>query len=133
MRNRLSIRTRFALLSAALAVGVLGAGMFTVYQIERRQVEQNLRSDARNAAVNLSTAGERDRAADDGASQGSAEPGDDSGESGSGGAPQVTERYDDVVRAYLSARGGSNELLVSIADDGSLLANTARARRLAPH
>ena len=52
MRNRLSIRTRFALLSAALAVGVLGAGMFTVYQIERRQVEQNLRADARNAAVN---------------------------------------------------------------------------------
>ena len=57
-------------MSAALAVGVLGAGMFTVYQIERRQVEQNLRADARNAAVNLSTAGERDRAADDGASAG---------------------------------------------------------------
>ena len=64
---RLSIRTRFALMSAALAVGVLAAGMFTVYQIERRQVEQNLRADARNAAVDLATAGERDRAADDGA------------------------------------------------------------------
>ena len=131
MRHRVSIRTRFALMSAALAVGVLGAGMFTVYQIERRQVSQNLQADARTAAVNLSTAGERDSAADNGASEGSAQPGDDSGESGSGAAPPASERYDDVVRAYLGARGGSNELLASIADDGSLLANTARARRLA--
>src|SRR6185503_9522267 len=42
-----------------------------------------------------------------------------------------TEQDDDVVRAYLSARGGSNELLLRIAADGSLMANTARARQLA--
>jgi signal transduction histidine kinase len=112
-------------MSAVLALGVLAAGMFTVYQIELRQVGQNLRGDARSAAHDLATAGEHV-----GEPDGSVSGGEDS-EGGNGAAVRPTEQDDDVVRAYLSARGGSNELLLRIAADGSLMANTARARQLA--
>jgi signal transduction histidine kinase len=59
MRPHLAIRTRFALMSAALAIGVLTAGMVTVYLIERQQVQQSLRAAAHTAATDLARAGER--------------------------------------------------------------------------
>jgi signal transduction histidine kinase len=122
MRARLSIRTRFALMSALLAVGVLAAGMFTVYLIQRRTVEQNLRQDARNAAVALAAAGDRDV-------HGGSSGGDDSGEDGSG-AQRPSEPSEDGLRTYLQARGGTNQLLVSIAKDGTVLSNASRAAPL---
>ena len=45
-------------MSALLAVGVLAAAMFTVYQIERRQVAQTLRRRAARRSV-WRRAGER--------------------------------------------------------------------------
>ena len=59
MRPHLAIRTRFALISAVLAVGVLAAGLLTVYLIERQQAQQALRADARSAATDLARAGEQ--------------------------------------------------------------------------
>jgi signal transduction histidine kinase len=144
MKPRLSIRTRFALMSAMLAVGVLMAGMFTVYLIERHQVEQALRADARTAATGLARAGEGREpstatAPETTADGFSSESGDDTGESSS--APRrpaaagtktapTTEPDDEVLRSYLRARGGSDQLLVSIGADGTTHANTSLARRL---
>ena len=50
MRRGLAIRTRLAIVSATLAVGVLAAGLLTVYLIDRRQVDQSLATSARRAA-----------------------------------------------------------------------------------
>ena len=47
VRGGLAIRTRLAIVSATLAVGVLAAGLLTVYLIDRRQVDQSLAADAR--------------------------------------------------------------------------------------
>ena len=53
MRRGLAIRTRLAIVSATLAVGVLAAGLLTVYLIDRRQVDQSLATSARRAAGDL--------------------------------------------------------------------------------
>ena len=60
MRGRLAIRTRLAIVSATLAVGVLAAGLLTVYLIDRRQVDQTLTTAARRAAADLAAAGLHD-------------------------------------------------------------------------
>ena len=60
MRHQLAIRTRFALITAALAFSVLLAGMLTIYLIERREVAQTLQSQARRAAADLAQAQHKD-------------------------------------------------------------------------
>ena len=59
MKGGLAIRTRLAIVSATLAVGVLAAGLLTVYLIDRRQVDQSLAADARTAARDLAESGQR--------------------------------------------------------------------------
>jgi len=59
VRLHLPIRARLALVGAALAAGVLAAGLLTVYLIEAHQVHQTLVADARRAAHDLATVGER--------------------------------------------------------------------------
>jgi signal transduction histidine kinase len=109
VRGRLAIRTRLAIVSATLAVGVLAAGLLTVYLIDRRQVDQSLAADARRAAHDLAAAGPR----------------------GGDAADETTpESQDEVVTAYLQARGGSGQLLASIVPGGSNRANIRLARRL---
>ena len=155
MKPHLAIRTRFALISAVLAVGVLAAGLLTVYLIDRQQAQQALRADARNAATDLARVGERNEAqapssrAVSAASAGSTGARDDGTVETGDGAPstsgQVTaggaatadtgsqasrEASDAVVKSYLAARVGSDQLLASISRDGTVLANTALARRL---
>ena len=192
MRPHLAIRTRFALVTAALALGVLSAGMLTVYLIERHQVDQTLRGDARTAARDLARAREREARDAAGSRPGgsptqrlepgspappaetdenpgspseppaggagppagsdenpgsSSEPpaGGASGDAAAAGSPvgesqaadvtaatsrQAPEADDDVVRGYLTARAGSDQLLISVGDDGRILANRAAARAL---
>jgi signal transduction histidine kinase len=155
MRPHLAIRTRFALISAVLAVGVLAAGLLTVYLIERQQAQQALRADARNAATDLARAGERNEARapssravspasasstgarDDGAVEtGDGAPSTSGQRTAGGGSTADTgsqssrEASDAVVKSYLAARVGSDQLLASISRDGTVLANTALARRL---
>src|SRR5436305_11271551 len=60
MRHQLAIRTRFALITAALAFAVLLTGMLTIYLIERREVAQTLQAQARRAAVDLARAQHKD-------------------------------------------------------------------------
>lgn len=193
MRPRLAIRTRFALMSSALAIGVLTAGMVTVYLIERQQVQQSLRAAAHTAATDLARAGERRDAhpaasqpdtgppastappstggstqgggattsgggtntwtppastgdgtgteRDDGGSSSGTSLGgnhlttvadDSSGAAAAGDAGDgAPEADDDAVRSYLKARGTSEQLLATISPDGTVLANTGLARRLA--
>ena len=184
MRPHLAIRTRFALITAALALGVLLAGMLTVYLVERREVAQALQDQARRAAFDLARAKHksevRERAAqrpaggsssdtqppssggsqpappsssvppagsDDG-STGSGSTGSDQGEGGDSGpvssdaafiisggseSEKERERGDDVVKAYLRARSGSDQLLLTLARDGSVLSNRPAARGLLAH
>ena len=191
MRPHLAIRTRFALITAALALGVLLAGMFTVYLVERRQVAQALQNQAHQAAVDLARAKHKDdvregrQATGGGSTQPQSTPStggttptptwppppattdDGSGSGGGGGSSQpesgggssqpesgdggssgggvssdaalVTsrnsseadqERGDDVVRAYLRAREGSDQLLLTVTPDGTVLSNRPAARGL---
>ncbi|MGH3138785.1 MAG: sensor histidine kinase [Gaiellales bacterium] len=109
MRGRLAIRTRLAIVSATLAVGVLAAGLLTVYLIDRRQVDQSLAADARTAARDLAGSGQR------------------RGDAVDDTRPEVD---DDLVSAYLQARGGSAQLLASVVPGGPNRANTPLARRL---
>jgi signal transduction histidine kinase len=181
MKPHLAIRTRFALITATLALGVLLAGMLTVYLVERREVAQALQDQARRAAVELARAKHKGdvsehthRQAKGSSSQsqppsgGSSQPappptstpndgGGDSGSTGggtggwgggesgdgsggvssdaaflvSGGESEAEhERSDDVVRSYLRARSGSDQLLLTVAGDGTVLSNRPAARGL---
>jgi signal transduction histidine kinase len=109
VRGRLAIRTRLAIVSATLAVGVLAAGMLTVYLIDRRQVDQSLASDARRAAQDLAAAGPR---------------------TGDAADETTPESQAEVVTAYLQARGGSGQLLAIVVPGGRNRANSLLARRL---
>ena len=187
MRPQLAIRTRFALITAALALGVLLAGMLTVYLVERREVAQVLQDQARQAAVDLARAKHkgdvRERTQRSGAGTSSQAPpsstgsqpappstsvpqgssGDGGGDTGStgggtggwgggdggsssggvssdaaylvsGGESDVEhEKGDDVVKAYLRARSGSDQLLMTVAPDGTVLSNRPAARGLLAH
>jgi heavy metal sensor kinase len=121
VRGRLAIRTRLAIVSATLAVGVLAAGLLTVYLIDRRQVDQSLATDARRAAADLAAAG---------LGRGTlpaASPGAPSGDSADETRP---ESEGELVAAYLKARSGSGQLLASVVPGGPRRANSRRARRL---
>ncbi|HYW29367.1 MAG TPA: hypothetical protein VE824_06145, partial [Gaiellales bacterium] len=190
MKPHLAIRTRFALITAALALGVLLAGMLTVYLVERREVAQVLQDQARQAAVDLARARHRGdvsertqrsgsgtsspapppstggsqsappststpppASTDGGGDTGSGSTGGGTGgwEGGDGGsssggvssdAAYLTstgesdaehERSDDVVKAYLNARSGSDQLLMTVAPDGTVLSNRPAARELLSH
>jgi signal transduction histidine kinase len=120
--GRLAIRTRLAIVSATLAVGVLAAGLLTVYLIDRRQVDQSLTTAARRAAADLAAAGFR----------GGVPPpvSGPSTPSGNAGDETKQESDDELVGAYLQARQGSGQLLASIAPGGRRRANSLLARRL---
>ena len=90
MKGGLAIRTRLAIVSATLAVGVLAAGLLTVYLIDRRQVDQSLAADARGAAPRSRRVG-RQRTPDRRAPTKRRSP---------------TESDDRLVTAYLQARAG---------------------------
>jgi two-component system, OmpR family, sensor kinase len=109
VRGGLAIRTRLAIVSATLAVGVLAAGMLTVYLIDRRQVDQSLAADAQSAARDLAGSGQR---------------------RGDAADETKPETDDDLVTAYLQARGGSGQLLASVIPGGPNRANSPLARRL---
>ena len=121
MRGRLAIRTRLAIVSATLAVGVLAAGLLTVYLIDRRQVDQTLTTAAHRAAADLAAAGLRDGVPP--ASAPTTPAGNDGGES-------AQESDDEVLGAYLKARQGSGQLLASVSPGGRRRANSLLARRL---
>ena len=153
MRLGVPIRLRLALVSAALAVGMLVAGLVTVYVIERQQVHRTLAGDARRAADALATVGEprepqasttpattaphtAPQAQDDGSS--------DNGESETAGgsatassaaqAPAVAsgeqEADDAEARLYLRAREGSDQLLAVVPRHGTPYTNNKRAAAL---
>jgi len=109
VRGGLAIRTRLAIVSATLAVGVLAAGLLTVYLIDRRQVDQSLAADARTAARDLAGSGQR-----------RGDPADET----------RTETDGERVTTYLQARGGSGQLLASVVPGGPNRANSRLARRL---
>jgi signal transduction histidine kinase len=121
VRRGLAIRTRLAFLSALLAVGVLAAGLLTVYLIDRRQVDQSLAASARRAAIQLadSTLNPAPPAVvpGAGADDGSKEP--------------RGESRDERVTAYLDARSGTGQLLASVVPGGKQnRANSKLAERL---
>jgi signal transduction histidine kinase len=120
LRRGLAIRTRLAIVSATLAVGVLAAGLLTVYLIDRRQVDQSLASAARRAAADL--AGSTLRVPQQPAPTG--EGADDAAK-----VPRRESR-DELVTAYLRARSGSGQLLASVIPGSLPRANTLLARRL---
>ena len=153
MRLGVPIRLRLALVSAALAVGMLVAGLITVYVIERQQVHRALAGDARRAANALATVGEpreprvstnpatsaprtTPQAPEDGTS--------DNGESESTGAsstpsstgraaavPSGEQEADDAeTRLYLRAREGSDQLLAVVPRHGTPYTNNKRAAAL---
>ncbi len=148
MRLGVPIRLRLALVCAALAVGMLVAGLITVYVIERQQVHRTLASDAHRAAEALATVGEprepqasttppssapttAPQTQDDGPS--------DSGEGesarGSGGKSSTSratrgsgqEADDAETRLYLRAREGSDQLLAVVPRHGTPYTNNKRA------
>ena len=121
MRRGLAIRTRLAIVSATLAVGVLAAGLLTVYLIDRRQVDQSLASSARRAAADLA---DSTRLAPQPAPAGE---GTDDGTK----QPRRATR-DELVTAYLQARSGSGQLLASVIPGAPTPnhANTLLAQRL---
>jgi len=122
MRRGLAIRTRLAIVSATLAVGVLAAGLLTVYLIDRRQVDQSLAASARRAAADLA----------DSAVRLTPQPAP-TGEGTDDGAKQPRpESPDKIVTAYLRARGGSGQLLAGVMSSGQKHANSHLARRLWP-
>jgi heavy metal sensor kinase len=121
MRRGVAIRTRLAVVSAVLAVGVLAAGLLTVYLIDRRQVDQSLAASARRAAADLADSTAHTTlpvAATDGADDVAQEP--------------RRESRDELVKAYLLARSGSGQLLASVTPGGRNRANSKRARLLWP-
>src|SRR5204862_829902 len=91
------------IVSATLAVGVLAAGLLTVYLIDRRQVDQSLAASARRAAADLSASGLH---------------------------ASASESEDELVSAYLQGRSGSGQLLAVVAPGGRIQANSALAQRL---
>jgi signal transduction histidine kinase len=109
VKGGLAIRTRLAIVSATLAVGVLAAGMLTVYLIDRRQVDQSLAADAQGAARDLAGSGQR------------------AGDAADETRPETDDR---LVTAYLQARGGSGQLLAIIPPSGLPRANSHLAQRL---
>ena len=131
-RRGLAIRTRLAIVSATLAVGVLAAGLLTVYLIDRRQVDQSLAASARRAANDLAASGlgpaprakPKPKPTPSQPSTGSEDGGgQDSGQE----SQSETESEDALVSAYLSARSGSGQLLATIAPNRN---NNAPAKRL---
>jgi signal transduction histidine kinase len=129
MKRGLAIRTRLAIVSATLAVGVLAAGLLTVYLIDRRQVDQSLAASARRAANDLAASGLRPvrvrkpapKPAPPQTGSGAEDGGRDSG------PESQSESEDELVSAYLTARSGSGQLLATV---GPKRFNSARAKRL---
>ena len=151
MRLGVPIRLRLALVCAGLAVGMLVAGLITVYVIERQQVHRTLASDAHRAAEALATAGEpREPQAsttpatsaptttrptqEDGASDtGEAETAGNSGATSSTSPATLAgeQEADDVeTRLYLRAREGSDQLLAVVPRHGARYTNNKRAGAL---
>jgi heavy metal sensor kinase len=122
VRRGVAIRTRLAIVSATLAVGVLAAGLLTVYLIDRRQVDQSLATSARRAAADLADSRLRPAAPPDTAQQSGGE--DDTARE------SRPESQDELVSAYLSARSGSGQLLASVVPNGRNRANSRPARLL---
>ena len=138
MRRGLAIRTRLAIVSATLAVGVLAAGLLTVYLIDRRQVDQSLAASARRAANDLAASGLHPAPAPkpkpkpaSTASQDGTGSEDGSGAQDSGRESQV-ESEDELVSAYLSARRGTGQLLATVVPGKRNRANSKLAKRLWP-
>jgi signal transduction histidine kinase len=123
LRRGLAIRTRLAIVSATLAVGVLAAGLLTVYLIDRRQVDQSLAASARRAAADLADSTLH-------VTPPPTAPSDGSDGSDEGAKPPRTETRAELVAAYLHARSGSGQLLASMIPGSPNGANTAVARRL---
>ena len=121
MRRGLAIRTRLAIVSATLAVGVLAAGLLTVYLIDRRQVDQSLATSARRAASDLADSGVR-------AASPPAQP-NSAGDDDTAREPRPESR-DELVHAYLQARSGSGQLLASVIPGSRNRANSKLARVL---
>ncbi|HEY7259382.1 MAG TPA: HAMP domain-containing sensor histidine kinase [Gaiellales bacterium] len=120
MRRGLAIRTRLAIVSATLAVGVLAAGLLTVYLIDRRQVDQSLAASARRAAADLA----------DSTLHLPSPPAPTSDGSDDAVKEPRPESRDELVRAYLRARSGSDQLLASLTPGGGRHTNRHLARRL---
>jgi signal transduction histidine kinase len=121
VRRGLAIRTRLAIVSATLAVGVLAAGLLTVYLIDRRQVDHSLATAARRAASDL---------ADSGLRAGPAPAPPQSGAEDDAVKEPQPESRDELVHAYLQARSGSGQLLASVVPGSRPRANSRLARRL---
>jgi heavy metal sensor kinase len=119
VRRGLAIRTRLAIVSATLAVGVLAAGLLTVYLIDRRQVDQSLATSARRAAGDLADS-----------TLHRAPPPDSSGGADDAAKESRPESRDELVTAYLQARSGGGQLLASVVPGARPRANTLLARRL---
>jgi len=119
VRRGLAIRTRLAIVSATLAVGVLAAGLLTVYLIDRRQVDQSLAASARRAAGDLADS-----------TLHRAPPPDSSGGADDAAKESRPESRDELVAAYLQARSGGGQLLASVVPGARPRANTLVARRL---
>jgi heavy metal sensor kinase len=151
VRLGLPIRLRLALVCAALAVGMLIAGLITVYVIERQQVHRTLARDALRAAQGLATVGEPrepqttttpatsaptttlqtqdERSSDTG-------EGETASNSGTTSSTSPTTRAggqeadDAETRQYLRAREGSDQLLAVVPRHGTPYTNNKRATAL---
>ncbi len=153
MRLGIPIRLRLALVSAALAVGMLVAGLITVYVIERQQVHRTLAGDAHRAADALATVGEprepqaattpstsaprtappagEDGSSDNGESETAAGSATPASTGQSSAAPAGEQETDDAeTRLYLRAREGSDQLLAVVPRSGTPYTNNKRAGQL---
>jgi signal transduction histidine kinase len=107
--------------STGLAVAILCAGLATVYEIERRQVDQTLAADARTAAAALAQAGRHAP---------TPPPGSGTLPSPLSGSEADGDREEQAIRTYLGAREGTDQLLASMPARGISLTNSPLARRL---